>query len=157
MNSQMRLSLDPAIFLRFAVLAAVCSTLLGGCASVAKTPSQMKESNQARREACFQHSKEEVAQFVKVKLETCREQSFSAGPLMNTDIWAESTVLEDGTQQVSLIQKANWNKFYMQMVEVQETADCPAYVVVYGMKDNEGWFAQSDQMINWIKAWNAEC
>jgi len=134
-----------------------CSITLGGCVSIAKTPDEMKANNFARREMCTQHSSQDVAHYVQEKLEQCRERSWSSGPLKNSDTWVETSVLDDGTQRVSLVQKANWNKFYMQLIEVRETNDCPAYVVVYGMNDVTSWFEASEEVINWIEKWNAEC
>jgi len=135
----------------------IFSLTLSACVTTAKTADEMKANDFAKVEACINRSSEDVARFVREKLETCRESSFSAGPLMNNDTWVESSAQGDGTQRVSLIQKANWNKFYMQLIEVKKTNGCQALVTVYGMMDNKGWFKESENIINWINEWNAEC
>jgi len=131
--------------------------LIGGCVSIAKTPEQMRENGFAKVEACFERSSEDVALFLEAKFRDCDERSTSNGLLINNDIWVESKILDNGTHMVSLVQKANWNKFYMQLVEITETDSCPAFVTVYGMNDIENWFKESQSVLDWIEAWNAQC
>lgn len=141
----------------FLVISILLSSMLGGCVSIAKSPDEMKSNNFARKEMCSQRDSQDVATYVQEKLERCREGSSSAGPLISNETWVETSELEDGTLRVSLVHKANWNKFHMQLVEVQETSDCPAHVVVYGMNDVSSWIENSEEIISWIEEWNAEC
>ena len=140
---------------KFSLLCVIAMFSIAGCATTPRSAGDVRTAAQAKLEVCSERPKDDVALYIKEKLESCSTGSSSAGVLMTLKTFVEMDRTATGGYQISLVNEAGWNRFHSQLIDVDSTADCTAHVVIYGMTKH--WKKYSEQVAKWIRSWNALC
>jgi hypothetical protein len=127
----------------------IASVLVCGCASPPKTIDEFHTGNYVVEEICAELTAEQAYMLLYEKLVQCYQNETDGPLLMRSSTEVEKQALDNGTYQLALAGKANWNRFYQQLIEIRSHDDCPASVAVWEI--SPGWKKHTDRIRAWLK------
>jgi hypothetical protein len=124
--------------------------LLSGCVAIPKSTDDFRKPGHANFSVCSESSVEDTAARIAEQMSSCYTHSNTDIPYTSIHTYIEVDEVSEAHWEIALAQKANWNSYYLQLVEVTESEDCPALVTSYGMTGKANWQKRAELVVDWV-------